>query len=147
MKTELTIDEIKKEISRIIDDKFWYTNKGFNSYHDWLETDLYFDDIKNKQEDKEYDIQKFEDDLYSSYFSWMYDTFSKYLSEAKDEDLLEYFNTTNKKGINEYYVYGIHFDDVLQAITPYPEMIDAEQDWWSDVCDEFDANDYLIEND
>ena len=144
-KTELTIDEIKKEISRIIDDEFWYTNKGLNCYHDWLDTHVYFDDIKNKQEDKEYDIQKFEDDLYSSYFSWMYDTFRKYFCEAKDEDLLAYFNTTNNKGINEYCRYGIHFDDVLQAITPYSEMIDLEQDWWSDVCDEFDANDYLID--
>lgn len=146
MKTGLTIEEIKMEISRIIDDSFWYTNKGFNSYHDWLDTKSYFDDVKNKQEDKEYDIQKFEDDLYRSYFSWMYDTFRKYFNEAKDEDLLEYFNTTNNKGINEYCRYGIHLDDVLQAITPYSEMIDLEQDWWSDVCDDFDANDYLLDN-
>ena len=145
MKTELTIEEIKNEISTIIDDKFWYTNKGFNCYHDWLETDLYFDYIKNKQEDKEYDIDKFEDDLYRSYFSWMYDTFRRYFSEANDEDLLVYFNTTNNNGVNEYCVYGIQFDDVLQAITPYSEMIDLVQDWWSDVCNEFDANDYLID--
>lgn len=144
-KNELTIEEIKKEISKIIDDSFWYTNKGNNSYHDWLDTKLYFDDVKNKQEDKEYDIQKFEDDLYRSYFSWMYDTFRKYFNEAKDEDLLAYFNSTDNNGINEYYRYGIHFDDVLQAITPYSEMIYLEQDWWSDVCDEFDANDYLID--
>ena len=144
-KNELTIEEIKKEISKIIDDSFWYTNKGNNSYHDWLDTKLYFDDVKNKQEDKEYDIQKFEDDLYRSYFSWMYDTFRKYFNEAKDEDLLAYFNSTNNNGINEYCRYGIHFDDVLQAITPYSEMIYLEQDWWSDVCDEFDANDYLID--
>ena len=144
MKNELTIEEINKEISTIIDDKFWYTNKGFNCCHDWLETDLYFDDIKNKQEDKEYDIDKFEDDLYSSYFIWMYDTFRKYFLEAKDEDLLAYFNTKNDNGKNEYCVYGIQFDDVLQAITPYSEMIDLVQDWWSDVCNEFDANDYLI---
>lgn len=143
MKTELTIEEINKEISTIIDDMFWYTDKGFNCYHDWLETKLYFDDIKNKQEDKEYDINKFEDDLYRSYFTWMYDTFRKYFYEAKDEDLLAYFNSKNN-GINEYCVYGIQFNDVLQAITPYNEMIHLEQDWWSEVQDDFNSEDYII---
>ena len=125
-----TIKEIRSEIEYLIDIYFTNSNEKYNKFLDWFEPRDYFQDICDDQSYDSYDLDKFQNDAYDSYnhFFFIYFT-EKYLNKS-DSELLEMFGSMN--------------DDQEIEIEDIIEQVDDEI-WWSDVCNEFDANDYLID--
>ena len=124
-----TIKEIRSEIEYLIDTYFTNSNENYNKFLDWFEPINYFQDICDDQSYESYDLDKFQDDAYKSYNDFFYDFYTeKYLNKS-DSELLEMFGSMN--------------DDQEIEIEDIVVQNDYEI-WWSDVCNEFDANDYLI---
>ena len=124
-----TIKEIRSEIEYLIDTYFTNSNENYNKFLDWFEPINYFQDICDDQSYESYDLDKFQDDAYKSYNDFFYDFYTeKYLNKS-DSELLEMFGS-----MDDYQ--EIEIEDII-------EQVDDEI-WWSDVCNEFDANDYLI---
>ena len=124
-----TAKEIRSEIEYLIDTYFTNSNSNYNTFLDWFDPRDYFQDICDDQSYDSYDLDKFSDDVFKSYNNFFYNFYTeKYLNKS-DSELLEMFGS-----MDDYQ--EIEIEDII-------EQVDDEI-WWSDVCNEFDANDYLI---
>ena len=120
------INEIRDEIEYLIDAYFTDSNINYNNFLDWFDPRDYFQDICD---DQSYDLDKFQNDVYKSYNDFFYDFYTeKYLNKS-DSELLEMFGNID--------------DDLDIEIEDIVEQGDDEI-WWSDVQDEFNAEDYKI---
>ena len=125
-----TANEIRSELEYLIDTYFTNSNSNLNLFLDWFEPIYYFQDICDDHSYESYDLDKFQNDVYKSYNDFFYDFYTdKYLNKS-DSELLEMFGSMN--------------DDLDIEIEDIIEQNDCEK-WWSDVQDDFNAEDYKID--
>ena len=125
-----TANEIRSEIEYLIDTYFTNSNSNLNLFLDWFEPRDYFQDICDDQSYDSYDLDKFQNDAYDSYNHFFLNFYTeKYLNKS-DSELLEMFGSMD--------------DDQEIEIEDIIEQDDCEI-WWSDVCNEFNAEDYKID--
>ena len=125
-----TANEIRSELEYLIDTYFTNSNSNLNLFLDWFDPIYYFQDICDDQSYESYDLDKFQNDVYKSYNDFFYDFYTdKYLNKS-DSELLEMFGSMN--------------DDLDIEIEDIIEQNDCEK-WWSDVQDDFNAEDYKID--
>lgn len=125
-----TAKEIRSDIEYLIDTNFTDSNRRYNEFLDWFEPRDYFQDICDDNSYDSYDLDKFQNDAYKSYNDFFYDFYTEKYLEKSDSELLEMFGNMD--------------DDIDIEIEDIIEQRDNEI-WWSNVSDEFDANDYLID--
>ena len=124
-----TIKEIRSDIQYLIDTYFTNSNSNLNTFLDWFDPIDYFQDICDDQSYESYDLDKFQNDVYKSYNDFFYDFYTeKYLNKS-DSELLEMFGSMNDDQ-------EIEMEDII-------EQNDCEK-WWSEVQDDFNAEDYKI---
>ena len=124
-----TIKEIRSDIEYLIDTYFTNSNSNLNLFLDWFDPRDYFQDICDDQSYDSYDLDKFQNDAYDSYNHFFFNFYTeKYLNKL-DSELLEMFGSMNDDQ-------EIEIEDIIEQ--------GDDEIWWSDVCNEFDANDYLI---
>ena len=125
-----TSKEIRSELEYLIDTYFTNSNSNYNTFLDWFEPRNYFQDICDDQSYDSYDLDKFSDDVFKSYNNFFYNFYTeKYLNKS-DSEILEMFGSMDDD-------LDIEIEDIIEQ---------GDDDiWWSDVCNEFDANDYLID--
>ena len=124
-----TIKEIRSDIEYLIDTYFTNSNSNLNLFLDWFDPRDYFQDICDEQSYDSYDLYKFQNDAYESYNHFFFNFYTeKYLNKS-DSELLEMFGSMNDDQ-------EIEIEDIIEQ--------GDDEIWWSDVCNEFDANDYLI---
>ena len=125
-----TAKEIRSDIEYLIETNFTNSNEKYNKFLDWFEPENYFQDICDDNSYDSYDLDKFQNDAYKSYNDFFYDFYTEKYLEKSDSELLEMFGNMD--------------DDIDIEIEDIIEQRDNEI-WWSNVSDEFDANDYLID--
>lgn len=132
-----TIKEIRSEIEYLIDTYFTNSNSNLNTFLDWFEPRNYFQyicdyfqDICDDHSYESYDLYKFQNDAYESYNKFLYNFYTeKYLNKSSSE-LLEIFGSMNDDQ-------EIELEDIIEQ--------GDDEIWWSDVQDNFNAEDYKID--
>ena len=129
-----TANEIRDEIEYLIEVCFSDDTENRNLFFEGHDTRYFWSDIKSSApyDEDMYDIEKFEEDIFRSYNSWMIDYYNeKYLNKS-DSELLEMFGSMD--------------DDLDIELSDLQEdLIDNDVEWWSEVQDSFNADDYLID--
>ena len=126
MKTE---KEIRNEIEYLIDTYFTNSNSNLNLFLDWFEPINYFQDICDDQSYESYDLDKFQNDAYDSYNHFFFIFYTeKYLNKS-DSELLEMFGSMDDDQ-------DIEIEDLIGQVD--------DEIWWSEVQDDFNAEDYKI---
>ena len=129
-----TAKEIRSDIEYLIKVCFSDDIELRKLFFELYDTRCFWSDIKTSApfDEDMYDMEKFEEDIFKSYNSWMTDYYNeKYLNKS-DSELLEMFGNID--------------DDLDIELSDLPEdLIDNDTEWWSDVKDSFNANDYLID--
>lgn len=125
--------EIRENIENIIEVYFSDDKEIRNLFFKLHNTLFYWSYIKNSApyDEDMYDIEKFEDDIFKSYNSWMKEYYTK-----------EYLDLTEDKLVDK-----IGCNDDIKYLNELPEdLLDNDVEWWIDVCNDFDAEDYLIKD-
>ena len=124
-----TIKEIRIDIEYLIFTYFDISNEKYNKFLDWFDPRDYFQDICDDQSYESYDLDKFQNDAYESYNHFFFNFYTeKYLNKS-DSELLEMFGSMDDDQ-------DIEIEDLIGQVD--------DEIWWSEVQDDFNAEDYKI---
>ena len=124
-----TIKEIRSDIEYLIFTYFDISNEKYNKFLDWFDPINYFQDICDEQSYESYDLDKFQNDAYESYNHFLFNLYTeKYLNKS-DSELLEMFGSMDDDQ-------EIEIEDIIEQ--------GDDEIWWSEVQDDFNAEDYKI---
>ena len=124
-----TIKEIRIDIEYLIFTYFDISNEKYNKFLDWFDPRDYFQDICDDQSYESYDLDKFQNDAYDSYNHFFFIFYTeKYLNKS-DSELLEMFRSMDDDQ-------DIEIEDLIGQVD--------DEIWWSEVQDDFNAEDYKI---
>ena len=125
-----TIKEIRSDIEYLIFTYFDISNEKYNKFLDWFDPINYFQDICDEQSYESYDLDKFQNDAYESYNHFLFNLYTeKYLNKS-DSELLEMFGSMDDDQ-------EIEIEDIIEQ--------GDDEIWWSEVQDDFNAEDYKID--
>ena len=125
-----TSDEIRSDNEYNISTNFTNSTSNITEFLNWFDPIAYFQDICDEQSYDSYDLDKFTDDVYESYNNFFYNFYTeKYLNKS-DSEIIEMWGSMD----------DMDDIDIEDIIGPYDL-----QEWWSEVQDDFDANDYKID--